>query len=67
MYPNMMKSAPFKKYKNKYKTGNVEKPINNEKEEKKENENEQKIDENTANSNSIINPKNEEIKNEKEN
>ena len=58
MYPNMMKSVPFKKYKNRNKAGNIEKTINNEKDVKKENDNEHKIDENTANSNSIINPKN---------
>ena len=61
MYPNTVQSIPLRKYKNKFQNGILEKPIiNNENKDKKENE--QKIDENNGNTNTTIEPKTNEVK-----
>ena len=66
MYHNMVQSVPLKKYKNKFQNGILEKPIiNNENKDKKENE--QKIDENNGNTNTTIEPKTNEVKIEQSN
>ena len=61
IYPNMVQSVPFKKYKNKFQNVNLEKPITNT-ENKDKKENGQKIDENNGNTDNNIEPKINEVK-----
>ena len=57
----MVQSVPIKKYKNKFQSVNLEKPITNT-ENKDKKENRQKIDDNNGNTDKNIEPKINEVK-----